>query len=65
LYKLPNERTKHVTFSVKNDIINVLFSELLDSPEDIQKVENVNQYMEETRYRGGKVDPTVDMVLRS
>ena len=65
LYKLPNERTKHVTFSIKNDIINVLFSELLSSPEDIEKVENTNQYMEETRYRWGKVDPTADRVLRS
>lgn len=65
LYKLPNERTKQVTFSIKNDIINVLFSELLDSPEDIEKVENTNQYMEETRYRWGKVDPTADRVLRS
>lgn len=65
LYKLPNESTKYVSFSVKGDIINVLFSELLDSPEDEEKIENINKHMEETRYRGGKVDPTADTILRS
>lgn len=65
LYKLPNSRTKHVRFTVKNDIINVLFSELLDSPEDIEKINNVNQHMKQIKYRGGKVETTADRVLRN
>lgn len=65
LYKDETGGTKWVYFKVNNNQVTAEFEHLLDSPEDEEKIENINKHMEETRYRGGKVDPTADTILRS
>lgn len=65
LYKDETGGTKWVYFNVDNNQITAEFDHLLDSPEDIEKINNINQHMEESRYHGGKVDPTADRILRN
>ncbi len=59
LYKLPNNRTKHVTFSIINNIVNTFCTELHDSPADIKRIQNLNDDLDATRQHG-RIDKTPD-----